>query len=130
MASVYPQSRGQIHTISAIGPRSLARGITVHTSLALMVFAVLQAVGVVALNDLPGGRWLPFIALAVLILIAVPFSRRVERRWRRMADQALPSSRLRNDYRRDRAQLWRYATIAPLLWIGSYSVVAQAAMRL
>jgi hypothetical protein len=130
MASAYPLSRGQHRFTGVTGPRSLARGMTLHASLALMMFAVLQIAGVILLNDHPGGRILPFVALGTLMLFAVPFSRGLERRWKRLADQALPSGQLTERYRRDRARLWRVAAAVPMLWLGAYAVVAEAAVRL
>lgn len=97
-----------------------------HASGALLTFALLQIAGVVALSDMPGGSVLPFVALSVLLLVALPFSRMLERRWSGLASTALPSSGLMQAFRADRSRLWRLALIVPTLWIGLFAVVAEA----
>lgn len=127
MASVFPGFRTHISFVSPHGAPRLARAMSHHASGALLTFAVLQIAGVVAFNSLPGGNWLPFIALGLLLLLAVPFSRRLERRWTHFSDTALPSPGLMVSFRRDRARLWRLACIVPTLWLGLFAVVAEAA---
>jgi hypothetical protein len=97
-----------------------------HASGALLTFALLQIAGVVALSDMPGGSALPFVALATVVLVALPFSRMLERRWSALASTALPSSGLMQAFRADRSRLWRLALIVPTLWIGVFAVVAEA----
>ena len=127
MASVFPGNRTHISFVTPHGAPRLARAMSHHASGALLTFALLQVAGVVAFNSLPGGNWLPFIALGLLLLIAVPFSRRLERRWTHFSDTALPSPGLMVSFRRDRARLWRLACIVPTLWLGLFAVVAEAA---
>lgn len=105
----------------------LARAMSWHASGALLLFAGIQIAGVIALADLPGGSALPFVALAMVLLIAVPFSRSLERRWSGLAGSALPSSGLVQAFRADRSRLWRLALVVPTLWIGLFAVVAEAA---
>ena len=128
MASVYPRSRNEI-LFGARNPSSLARGMSRHTAGSLLLFTLVQIAAVVLLADRPGGRILPFVALAVLMLAALPFSRMVDQRWARIADAALPSHGLATRYRRDRDRLWWFASIVPVGWIALFSVVAQAAAR-
>lgn len=99
---------------------------TWHASAALLAFAGLQLWGVIALANVPGARILPFVALGLLILIAVPFTRRLEQRWRSLAGSALPSSGLEHVFRRDRTRLWRLALVVPALWLGLFAAVAEA----
>ncbi|MEK6542099.1 MAG: hypothetical protein AABZ45_08270 [Pseudomonadota bacterium] len=127
MASVFPHSRTQDKYGSAVAAPRLARAMTWHASAALLAFAGLQLWGVVALSNVPGARILPFVALGLLILIAVPFARRLQRRWHGLAGSALPSSGLEHIFRRDRTRLWRLALIVPTLWLGLFAVVAEAA---
>jgi hypothetical protein len=127
MASVFPQSRTHhYHASSAAAPR-LARAMSWHASGALLTFSVAQIAGVILLSDRPGGAALPFVALASLLLIALPFSRTLERRWSRLASTALPSSALVQRFRSDRGRLWQLALVVPTLWIASYAVIAEAA---
>ena len=127
MASVFPLSRTQEKYGSVLTAPRLARSMTWHTSAALLAFAGLQLWGVIALANMPGARTLPFVALGMLVLTAVPFARRLERRWRDLAGSALPSSGLEHVFRRDRSRLWRLAVFIPLAWIGLFAVVAEAA---
>jgi hypothetical protein len=94
---------------------------------AVVTFAALQIFGVVAFAGLPGGGWLPLVALGLLLLIAIPFARHLDRRWSRLSDTALPSPGLMHSFRRDRARLWRLACIVPTLWLGLFAVMAEAA---
>ncbi len=100
---------------------------SLHASGALIVFAMLQVAGVVAFAGLPGGALLPFLALLLLVVAAIPHARRMERRWSRLSDTALPSQALIARFRRDRAALWRLALLAPALWLGLFAGIAQAA---
>lgn len=127
MASVFPGSRTAESFCSRHGAARLARAMSWHASGALLLFAALQIVGVIALSGMPGGQMLPFVALALLVLVAVPFSRRLERRWSRLADTALPGPGLTVRFRKDRERLWRLACIVPTAWIGLFAVAAQAA---
>lgn len=116
------QYRGRLERAPA-----LARAMSIHAALALLTFAALQIAGVVLLANRPGGAVLPFIALVALLLLAIPFARRIERRWRRLSDNALPCAALHTCFRRDRWNLWRAALAVPPLWLASYAVVARAA---
>ncbi len=106
---------------------TLARAMSMHASLALLTFAALQITGVILLANRPGGTILPFVALGALLLLAIPFARRIERRWRRLSDNALPCPALHTRFRRDRGSLWRAALVVPPIWLASYAVVARAA---
>ena len=134
MASTSPikdaVQRGGTVPAAPQGPRALARRMTTHAALALMVFAVIQCIGVVLFNSRPWGQWLPFVALAVLVLGAIPYARFMDRRWKRLADQALPSEHLARRYRGDRARLWKLAALMPAAWLFLYAIVAEAAVRL
>lgn len=127
MASVFPGNRTQISFASPLGAPRLARAMSWHASGALLTFAVLQVIGVIAFFQLPGGGWLPLVALGVLLMIAIPFSRRLDRRWSHLSDTALPCPGLMMRFRRDRARLWRLACLVPALWIGTFAAVARAA---
>ena len=125
MASVFPQSRSYSNSTKMVGADRLARHMSWHASGALLAFAGMQIWGVLTLINMPYGRSLPFVALAILLLVAVPFSRRIERRWHHYADSALPSSGLLISFRRDRSRLWRLALLVPTLWIGAVALVAR-----
>ena len=124
MASVYPQARQNHLTAPIAGPSRLAHSMVLHASAALLLFAGMQIWGAAALQALPGGRALPFIALAMLMGAALPFARAVQHRWSLLAENALPCPALVSRFRRDRARLWQFAIVVPPLWIGAYLVIA------
>lgn len=97
-----------------------------HSSGALLAFAAVQVWGVVALSNLAGGRLSPIVALAILLLVAIPFARRLDRRWQDLGRTALPSSGLIARFRRDRTRLWMLAFAVPTLWIGAFAIAARA----
>jgi hypothetical protein len=124
MASVYPQARQNHYTAPVTGPSRLAHSMVLHASAALLFFAGIQIWGAAALQAMPGGRALPFIALAMLMGAALPFARAVQRRWALIAEKSLPCPALVSRFRRDRARLWQFALLVPPLWIGAYLVIA------
>lgn len=128
MASVFPHSRTHIGMEPLVGADRLARHMSWHASGALLTFAGLQIWGVLLLIDGALGRLLPFAALAVLLLVAVPFSRRIEKRWHHFANTALPCSGLSLRFRKDRSRLWRLAVLVPVLWLGAFAVVTRTLM--
>lgn len=118
MASVFPGSRRFSSALALPSGRRLARGMSRHSSAAMLLFAVWQIWLAMSLSPLPGGTVLPWAALALLIVGAIPLTRRLERRWHRLASDALPCPGLISAYRRDRALLWSLAVVTPPLWLG------------
>lgn len=130
MASAFPLNRreyGRYAIVPVAVPR-LSRQMTLHASLAVLAFSVIQIAGIVMLYDTSGGHLLPIVALASLMILAVPFTRHIERRWANLARTALPSATLLTLFRRDRARLWRFALLVPVVWLGGYAVMAEAAI--
>ena len=117
MASVFPGVRVNPRYTTPVSAPSLARAMSWHASGALMLFALMQIAGLLLVDNAARGP-APFIALALVVLGAVPFARRLERRWARLAETALPSDGLINRFRQDRARLWRLALIVPPIWLG------------
>ena len=130
MASAFPLHRRDYgrYAIVPVGVPRLSRQMTLHASLAVMAFSVIQIAGVIMLHDTRGGPLLPIVALVSLMIFAVPFTRHIERRWANLARTALPSATLLALFRRDRARLWRVSLLVPVLWLGGYAAVAQAAI--
>lgn len=126
MASVFPGNRTRVSYSSRSSAPRLAKSMSWHASGALLLFAAIQIVGAVALANVPAGRLAPFVALALVLLVAVPFSRAIESRWSALADSALPGPGLLARYRRDRDRLWRLACIVPTAWLGLFAVAARA----
>lgn len=108
----------------------MARAMSRHASGALLAFAVLQVWGMTVLGHAPGGAFIIVAAIAMLLLVAMPFARRIERHWRDLTYSALPSPGLVSRFRRDRTRLWLLALAVPPAWLGTVAVAAQAANHL
>lgn len=107
-----------MHQLALPTGRKLARGMSRNSSAAMLVFAGWQAWLAASFAHMPGGMTLPWAALALLVIGAIPLARMMERRWHRLADEALPCPGLIAAYRRDRALLWLLALTMPPLWLG------------
>jgi MprA protease rhombosortase-interaction domain-containing protein len=115
MASVFPQSQAALPLLAMPSGRELSRGMSRHAAAAMLLFTGWQIWLAVALSNLPGGAAMPWVALTLLIIGAIPFARRIERRWQRLTVNALPCPGLLTAYRRDRGRLWLAAVALPPL---------------
>jgi hypothetical protein len=97
--------------------RSLGRRMTFHAATALLVFAALQIWLVSSAIAVGAPTALTFIALTLLLAIAVPIARITERRWYHLSRQALASWGLHARFRRDVRRLWIAALALPFLWV-------------
>ena len=97
---------------------SLGRRMTFHAAAALLVFAALQIWLVSSAIAAGAPTALTFVALVLLLAIAVPVARITERRWYHLSRQALASWGLHTRFRRDVRRLWVAALALPFLWIG------------
>lgn len=129
MASVFFSGRGGSPFSSDIRAAHLARWITVHVSLAVVVFAALQIGGVVYLSGMPGANVAPYIALGCLILLAIPFARRLESRWSFLGKRALPCPGLLKRFQKDRNRLWLFALLVPAVWVGAFALVGRTLLN-
>jgi hypothetical protein len=126
MASVFPGARVGPRSATSVSAQALARAMSWHASGALMLFAIFQIGGLLWLNGAAGGL-APFIALALVVIGALPLARGIERRWSRLAETALPSEGLLRRFRQDRARLWRLALLVPPMWLGVAMLMADTA---
>ncbi|UNU43889.1 hypothetical protein EAO27_15015 [Sphingopyxis sp. YF1] len=97
--------------------RSLGRRMTWHAAAALLVFAALQIWLVSSAIAVGAPTALTFVALALLLALAVPVARITERRWYHLSRQALASWGLHARFRRDVRRLWVAALALPFLWV-------------
>jgi hypothetical protein len=130
VANVLPEKTGSLQALALPTGRRLARGMSWHTSSAMLVFAVWQTWLAASFAHVAGGAILPWAALTLLIIGAIPIARRLERRWYRLAVEAFPCPGLIKAYRRDRMQVWSLAVLAPPLWLTSAWVLARLAAAL
>jgi hypothetical protein len=98
--------------------RNLGARMTRHVAVALMLFAIVQIWLVNAALEHGASQLVTIGALVTLLAFAIPFARRMERRWYRLGEQALPSPALTAHFRRDIMWLWTLAVLLPPLWIG------------
>ena len=110
---------------TARAPR-LGHRMTRHAAAAVVVFALAQIWLVSAAIEAGAPRMLGIIALLGLVAFAIPFARRIERRWHRLGQQALPSPALTQRFYRDVRWLWLLAVLLPAAWVGTAMLVAPA----
>ena len=120
MASVFPVNRTPVTTTynSRSGGTHLTRAMSRHAAAAVMVFALLQIALVLAAREAGASPALLYVALAVLVLGAIPSARAFERRWARFGGSALPCPGLVRRFRRDCARLWLAALLVAPAWVG------------
>ncbi len=107
--------------------RSLSRKMTLHVAAALIVYAGLQLW--LVLGAVSGGatRFLPYVAIGLILVAVVPLARRIEQRWARMAQDTLPSRELCKSFRNEALRLWVGAVALPFLWVGAFVGASSAA---
>ena len=77
------------------------------------------------LSGMPGASATPYVALAVLLVLAIPFARRLETRWSFLSNRALPCPGLIKRFQKDRNRLWLFALLVPMAWIGAFALVGR-----
>lgn len=117
MASTFGPRLFRRSTYSVPAARSLGRRMTWHAATALIVFAALQVWLVSGAVAAGASTAYTFVALVMLLALAVPVARATERRWYRLSRQALASWGLHARFRRDVRRLWAAALILPFLWV-------------
>ncbi|SNT18959.1 hypothetical protein [Sphingopyxis indica] len=106
--------------------RSLGRRMTVHAAAALIVFAVLQVWLVSSAIAAGAPSALTVAALVIILALAVPTVRIVERHWHHLSRQALASWGLHARFRRDVRRLWLAALALPFLWVSGAMAATDA----
>lgn len=117
MASTFGPRLFRRSTSSVPAARSLGRRMTWHAATALIVFAALQIWLVTSAVDAGAPSAFTIIALVMLVALALPAARAVERRWHRLSRQALASWGLHARFCRDVRRLWIAALTLPFLWV-------------
>jgi len=72
-------------------------------------------------------RFLPYVAVGLILVAVVPVARRIEQRWARMAENTLPSRELCKSFRGEALRLWAGAIVLPFLWVGAFVGASAAA---
>jgi MFS superfamily sulfate permease-like transporter len=99
---------------------------TWHAATALLTFAALQIWLVMSAVSAGAPSALIIVALAMLLVLALPVARSTERHWYRLSRQALASWGLHARFRRDVRRLWIAALTLPFLWISGAMAAADA----
>ena len=132
MASSYTLAAGKAEPAlvrrAPASPARLAQRMSRHLAGAVITFALVQLVLLHLAVSGGAPTALGYGALAMVVLIALPTARRLERRWRDFADTALPSPRLGQLWARDVRRLWLAAIMVPGLWIGGAAALTGGAV--
>lgn len=126
MASAFgPRLWGRSRTY-APSARQLGRRMTINVAAAILVFAIIQIWLVASVVSLGVSTLVAGIALILLVGIAIPGARRLERRWHELSRGALSSHGLHARFRRDIRRLWLAVLMIPMLWVGGALFATQA----
>ena len=126
MASAFGPRLWRRTSSSVPAARSLGRRMTWHAATALAAFAALQIWLVSSAIAHGASSTLIFVALIVLLALAVPVARSTERRWYHLSRQALASWGLHARFRRDVRRLWVAALTLPFLWVSGAMAATDA----
>ena len=126
MASTFGPRLWRRSTASVPAARSLGRRMTWHAAAALIAFAVMQIWLVSSAISAGAPSALIVVALIVLLAVAVPVTRAIERRWYHLSRQALASWGLHARFRRDVRRLWAAALVLPFLWVSGAMAATDA----
>jgi hypothetical protein len=99
---------------------------TVHAAAALLAFAALQIWLVSSAIAAGAPSAFTIVALIMLLALAVPVARTIERRWYHLSRQALASWGLHARFRRDVRRLWLAALALPFVWVSGAIAASQA----
>lgn len=130
MASAFGPRLWRRSTSSVPPARSLGRRMTWHAATALVAFAALQIWLVSSAIAAGAPSMLIVVALVMLLALAVPVVRAVERRWYRLSRQALASWGLHARFRRDVRRLWAAALALPFLWVSGALAATDAIAKI
>ena len=88
-----------------------------NCAMALLVYTMLQIFFVVNFIK-PGGMSIaPYFGLVVLVAIIIPFCRKYEKRWEKMAQSGLTGQSLAARFRKDQVILWLLALGLPFVLV-------------
>ena len=130
MASTFGPRLWRRSTASVPAARSLGRRMTLHAATALIAFAALQIWLVSSAISAGAPSALIIVALVILIALALPVTRSVERRWYHLSRQALASWGLHARFRRDVRRLWAAALALPFLWVSGAMAATDAIAKI
>lgn len=126
MATTFEPRLWNRTTASVPPARSLGRRMRVHAATALIAFAALQLWLVLDAVNKGAASALLFIPLGILMALAIPLTRKFERRWYRRSREALASWGLHARFCRDVRRLWAVALVLPFLWVNGALAASQA----
>ncbi|WP_227339949.1 MULTISPECIES: hypothetical protein [Sphingopyxis] len=126
MASTFEPRLWKRASASVPPPRSLGRRMTFHAAAALIAFSVLQIWLVSSAISAGAPSAFVITALVVLLALAIPAARAIERHWYHLSRQALASWGLHARFRRDVRRLWAAALFVPIMWVSGAMAATDA----
>lgn len=90
-----------------------------HVAYGLLFYTGLQIFVTMTVLKQNSTTILPYLALVILVFAIIPGCRLFEARWSELSDEAAADPSLAGAYRRDRAIIWGFAVLAPLVLAGT-----------
>ena len=94
-----------------------------NCAFALLTYTLLQIFFVMGAIETEGMSVAPYFGLVVLVAIIIPFCRKYERRWVKMADRGLSEQSLAAKFRKDQVILWGLALILPFVFVALFKAI-------
>jgi len=94
-----------------------------NCAFALLTYTLLQIFFVMGAIETRGMSIAPYFGLVVLVAIIIPFCRKYEQRWQKMADRGLTEQSLAAKFRKDQIILWTLALILPFVFVALFKAV-------
>ena len=105
----------------------MARAMSLHLAIGVVVFAVIQAICTTLAVDRGMPPQVAYIGLAIVVAIAVPAAHRRERIWTGLGQDALPSPGLSHRFHRDVRRVWTLSLLGPIAWTAIAAVMVVVA---
>ena len=96
-----------------------------HVAYGLLFYTGLQIFVTMTVLKQNSTTILPYLALVILVFAIIPGCRLFEARWSELSDEAAADPSLAGAYRRDRAIIWGFAVLAPLVLAGAIRSISK-----
>ena len=95
-----------------------------NCAFALLTYTLLQIFFVMGAIETRGMSIAPYFGLVLLVAIIIPFCRKYEQRWLKMAERGLTEQSLAAKFRKDQLILWGLALTLPFLFVALFKGIA------